>query len=207
MNLNSASWLHAPAKFSVSEQTVKLTTEPNTDLWQGTYYGFRVANAPALLWEDAGNFTFSVKASFQYRQQFDQCGILLFLNDRNWFKASIEHELNAKVRLGSVVTNQGYSDWATNDIDPVTEVYYRLSRRGPDFLLEHSMDGNHYEQMRIFHMALLGETSVEMGKANPALPTQAEVQFGVYACSPGESSFEARFERFCKSDCLWKSHL
>jgi len=109
MNLDtsSAQWLRSSSKVTVDESSVELTTEPNTDLWQATYYGFRVANAPMLLWEDDTNFTFSVRAAFQYKQQFDQCGIILYLDDENWFKASIEHEVNADARLGSVVTNDG----------------------------------------------------------------------------------------------------
>jgi len=125
-----------------------------------------------LLWEADTNFTFSARANFQYRRQFDQCGIILYLNDRNWFKASIEHEVNSDARLGSVVTNDGYSDWATTDIAPVEQMYYQLSRRGPDFLVERSADGVQYTQMRIFHMMALGETTEAMGKADWPLRLQ-----------------------------------
>ena len=40
----------------------------------------------------------------------------MYLNSDNWFKASIEYEDEKIQRLGSVVTNHGYSDWATTDI-------------------------------------------------------------------------------------------
>lgn len=209
MNLDTtfAQWLRAPAKVVVNQDAVTLTTEPKTDFWQATYYGFRVANAPALLWEDNGNFSFSARTSFHYQRQFDQCGVILYLDDNNWFKASIEHEVNAAVRLGSVVTNNGYSDWATTDIAPVEQMYYKLSRRGPDFLLEHSVDGEHYVQMRVFHMMSLGETSSDMGRAHPPIDPQAVVKFGLYACSPGDSSFTARFDQLSRTECTWKPHV
>jgi len=201
-----ANWFRAPSSVSLDTKSVSINTEPNTDLWQATYYGFRVANAPMLLWDDDDNFTFSVRTLFQYREQFDQCGIILYLDDENWFKASIEHEQHSDVRLGSVVTNHGYSDWATTDIAPVEQMFYRLSRRGPDFLLESALDGEHYAQMRVFHMALLGETTEAMGKANPALHPQHDVKFGIYACSPGDSSFTARFDKLGKTACQWEPH-
>jgi regulation of enolase protein 1 (concanavalin A-like superfamily) len=208
MNLDTANarWFRPPGKAEVEQNSVTLITEPQTDFWQGTYYGFRVANAPALLWQDKHNFTFSVKASFQYAKQFDQCGIILFLDENNWFKASIEHEENAQVRLGSVVTNSGYSDWATTDIEPVEQMYYRLSRRGPDFLLEHSVDGQQYNQMRVFHMMSLGKTTQQMGQTDPPIDPQTAVKFGIYACSPGESSFTARFDQLTCTPCIWTSH-
>lgn len=55
------------------------------------------------------------------------------MDSNNWFKASIEFEDKNLSRLGSVVTNNGYSDWATTDISTKTEVWSRLSHRGPGF--------------------------------------------------------------------------
>ena len=48
---------------------------------------------------------------------FDQCGVVMYLDSENWLKASIEYENERFQRLGSVVTNLGYSDWATTDIN------------------------------------------------------------------------------------------
>ncbi|CSB19632.1 Uncharacterized conserved protein [Vibrio cholerae] len=152
------------------------------------------------------NFTFTAKVSFAYQQLFDQCGLIIYLDNENWFKASIEYENQSFSRLGSVVTNLGYSDWATTDIPLPKEIWYRLSRRGPDFLIESSFDGLVFNQMRIFHLHRLGETTIEMGKCNPPLPTQKVVSFGVYACSPSESSFTAKFTEMSLEPCKWLAH-
>jgi regulation of enolase protein 1 (concanavalin A-like superfamily) len=192
MNTNflNAKWLNQPKIFDVNENCVQITTEPNTDLWQRTYYGFRNDNAPALLLKSDENFTLMVKASFSYRTRFDQCGLLIYLDSENWFKASVEYEDVDYSRLGSVVTNYGYSDWATTDIPTPAMVWYRLSRRGPDFLVESSEDGTTFQQMRIFHLHSLGETTVEMGQLDPPAPAKIPIRFGVYACSPLDSTFE-----------------
>lgn len=206
IDFSTARWLNQPKLSKITNQSVNMTTEPDTDFWQRSYYGFRHDNAPALLLESEINFSFTAKASFEYRARFDQCGLIIYLNSDNWFKASIEYENKTISRLGSVVTNLGYSDWATMDIPNVTAMWYRLSRRRADFLIESSLDGIEFKQMRIFHLHCLGETSWEMGRINPPAPAGKSVRFGLYACSPLNSSFEAKFDNFQLESCLWMAH-
>ncbi|HSN77179.1 MAG TPA: DUF1349 domain-containing protein [Anaerolineae bacterium] len=206
IDFSQAHWINPPLRSRVAADVVEIVTDPNTDFWQRSYYGFRNDNAPALLIESALNFTWTAKVAFDYRQQFDQCGFIVYLDRDNWFKAAVEYENASFSRLGSVVTNLGYSDWATTDIATPTFIWYRLSRRGPDFLIESSFDGHVFQQMRIFHLHLLGETTAEMGQSNPPLPAGKPVRFGLYACSPNPSSFTARFSDFKLGDCSWMAH-
>ena len=83
-----------------------------------------------------------MKTQFNSKHRFDQCGVIIYQDSDNWFKASIEYENENYQRLGSVVTNHGYSDWATTDIPAKQkEMYYRLSRRSSDYCIENSYDG------------------------------------------------------------------
>ena len=68
------------------------------------------------------------------------------------------------------------------------------------------LDGETFKQMRIFHLHKLGETTAEMGKCNPPLPAQNRVSFGIYACSPLESSFTATFSEMRFESCKWLAH-
>ena len=206
IDFTQASWVYEPKSHEVKRDQVEITTEPGTDFWQRSYYGFRNDNAPALLLESNENFTFKTKVDFAYKALFDQCGVIVYLDDENWCKASIEFENSEFSRLGSVVTNLGYSDWATTDINLPDHVWYRLSRRGPDFLIESSFDGVTFNQMRIFHLHNLGETTSAMGKANPPLPPESSIRFGIYACSPLDSSFTARFTDMSLAPCEWLAH-
>jgi hypothetical protein len=203
--LRTATWLREPAGAVVDLEGVRFTTGPGTDLWQRTYYGFRNDNAPGLLLPVAGNVTLTVRASFDYRRRFDQAGVLVHRDSDCWAKASIEHEDDQLSRLGSVVTNGGYSDWATRDIPSRQQMWYRVSRRGPDLRFEASPDGLRWEQLRIFHLHQLGETTAAMGAA-AVLPDGPEVGIGVYACSPEDSSFEARFDQIRMEPCVWEPH-
>lgn len=185
-------WIRKPKQEIITADRVEIVTEPGTDLWQRTYYGFQNDNAPVLQVETTEKyFSFVVKTMFDSEHRFDQCGVVMYLDSENWFKASIEYENKEYQRLGSVVTNQGYSDWATTDIPAgIKEMWYRFSRRESDFCIECSPDGQKFKQMRIFHMW--------KGKE--------EIKFGIYACSPEQSSFKAVFTNMEITECRWKAH-
>jgi regulation of enolase protein 1 (concanavalin A-like superfamily) len=205
-DLHKGRWINKPKDFVIGRESVEITTEPETDFWQRTYYGFRADNAPALLFDGDASFTFTMRAKFHYEKQYDQCGLVIYIDSENWFKASVEFETAEHSRLGSVVTTRGYSDWATRDIETTTSIGYRLSRRGPDFLIESSLDGESYRQMRIFHVHNLGETTAEMGKTTPSELAGSIVPFGLYACSPTNSRFKAVFSDLKIGDCGWQAH-
>ena len=136
-------------------------------------------------------FSFTVKTEFESRRRFDQCGIVMYLDSENWLKASIEYENDKFGHLGSVVTNNGYSDWATTETDAsIKSMWYRLSRREDDYLIECSEDGVTFKQMRVCHLW------------NGA----GKIRFGIYACSPEESSFRATFTNMQVSECKWLAH-
>lgn len=185
-------WVRRPKEFFIGADRAEIVTEPHTDLWQRTYYGFCNDNAPLLLTKTSEQyFSFTVRTAFQGKTRFDQCGVAVYQDGENWLKASSEYENDKFQRLGSVVTNGGYSDWATTDIPAsVREMWYRLSRRGPDFCVECSEDGKIFRQMRICRLHA----------------GAGEIAFGVYACSPENSSFRAVFTDMTVGECKWKEH-
>lgn len=147
-------WTREPKKHYISENRIEIITEPHTDLWQRTYYHFRNDNAPLLQISTREKFfSFTVKTDFSEScHRFDQCGVVVYLNSENWIKASVEYENADFQHLGSVVTNHGYSDWATTEIPSgIKTMWYRLSRRKDDFYIENSRDGKTFHQMRICH--------------------------------------------------------
>lgn len=203
--LREVQWLNPPQTSQITPDAVHLVTTPHTDFWQRTFYGFQVANAPAALVEIETNVTFSVRVAAQYRRRYDQAGILVWVDEQNWFKASVEYEDPATGRLGSVVTNGGQSDWATRDQAPAPAVWWRLSRRGPDFLLEARTEDN-WEQVRLFHLAALGATDPAWAGHTPDEIPASSVRLGVYACSPEDSSFGARFDQIALEPSRWVAH-
>ena len=185
-------WIREADQSDVTDDRIIIYTQPKTDLWQRTYYGFQNDSAPVLQMKTSEKyFSFIVKTEFDSKARFDQCGIVVYLDSENWIKASIEYENEQYQRLGSVVTNHGYSDWATTDIDAsVKSMWYRLSRRESDYCIECSTDGITFQQMRICHLWEGNE----------------EISFGVYACSPVEGSFRAEFTNMQITECMWEAH-
>lgn len=193
IDINKFSWTREPQSFVIKGDTIEVVTKPQTDLWQRTYYHFQNDNAPVFQMEtEEKYFSFIVKTDFTgSHHRFDQCGIALYLDSENWLKASVEYENEEFQHLGSVVTNNGYSDWATTAIDAkIKTMWYRLSRREDDYCIECSEDGEHFTQMRVCHLHQGG----------------GKIRFGIYACSPEESSFKAIFTDMKITECAWKAH-
>ncbi len=192
MNIEEWKWTRKPRLFSLSDDKIEIITEPHTDLWQRTYYHFRNDNAPLFQMKTSQKFfSFVVKTAFESNFRFDQCGLIMYLDSENWLKASIEYENETFQYLGSVVTNYGFSDWATTEIDAsIKSMWYRFSRREDDFRIEYSEDGIKFKQMRICHMFKASD----------------EIVFGIYACSPEHSSFKATFTNMEITDCKWLAH-
>ena len=72
----------------------------------------------------------------------------------------------------------------------VKSMWYRLSRREDDYCIECSEDGSRWKQMRVCHMH----------------EGAGRIRFGVYACSPEDSSFTAVFSNIKLAECSWKAH-
>ncbi len=187
------SWFNPPAAIEIKNDRLHVRTAPNTDFWQGTHYGFRRDDGHCLLTSVTSDFSMTVRTAFLPQQQYDQCGLMVRGDQGHWIKVSTEYEDPKHSRLGSVVTNMGWSDWATTDVgSDVTSRWYRIrSQRASgmkDFLIEASEDGNNWRQLRIAHM---------QGDFN-------KLAVGIYACSPmPNGGFEATFERFSLGNSTW----
>ncbi|MBQ8003158.1 MAG: DUF1349 domain-containing protein [Clostridia bacterium] len=192
INAKTMKWTRAPKEYAITEDRVEMLTEPHTDLWQRTYYHFRNDNAPALQMEtEEEYFSFIVKTDYDTKTRYDQSGVIMYLDSDNWLKAAMEYENKEIQRMGCVVTNDGYSDWSSVDVDAnIKSMWFRLSRRGKDFCVENSVDGINFKQMRIFHM----------------FNAEKKISFGVFACSAENSVFKATFTDMEVTECKWLAH-
>jgi regulation of enolase protein 1 (concanavalin A-like superfamily) len=174
-------WHCPPASWHAGADGLVVETAAGTDFWQGTHYGFRVDNGHALLAEVAGDFVLETRVRVLPVHQYDQAGLMVRLSPACWLKTSVEFEPGEPSRLGAVITNHGWSDWSTQDIDPALgrDVAFRVTRRGPDYRIEAAVAGGGWSQLR------LGRLQGDDGGA---------VRAGLYACSPKQAGFVARFQ-------------
>ena len=180
-------WFNEPV-YSIADDKLIIETSPDTDFWQTTHYGFQRDNGHCLLKDVSDNFSMTVKTDFHPHKQYDQCGLIVRLDSNNWIKASVEYETESHSRLGSVITNQGYSDWATIDVHTkISEMFYRIQSSGNDFIIEYSFDGVQWQQQRIAHLH----------------KSFSKISIGVYACSPMDSTFQSTFSNFSIGKNEW----
>lgn len=185
--LSGFDWLNEPAEFRLNDG-LELVTKPKTDFWQRTHNGAQRDNGHALLTKLQGDFTVTTQVESEFAARYDQCGLMIRTDAENWIKTSAELENENTNRLGSVVTNLGYSDWASQDIPAeLPRLWYRASRCGGDFLIEASFDGHAWIQLREAHMH--------------RCPVLLEV--GIYACSPTGDGFTCRFRELVITESRW----
>lgn len=118
-------WLNDPTiadlegrgTFSITEDGSELVfiAPPKRDFWSRTFYDpILIKNdASALLYGIAMDVDATICVDFTLtpKSQFDQAGLLAYLDDIHWIKCGIEY-YDGAARLSVVVCNN-YSDWST----------------------------------------------------------------------------------------------
>jgi regulation of enolase protein 1 (concanavalin A-like superfamily) len=175
--LQTLSWLNEPTRWEHDGRALELWPDAKSDFWQKTHYGFQADNGHLLYTEAGGDFELATHVTYTPVHQYDQAGLMVYFSSNNWLKCSVEGEIDEPFRLGAVVTRDGYSDWSTQSYDAaVVDIDLRVFRRGPDFFVfwRPSPDGD-WIQMRVAHLV------------------SGTACCGLYACSPKDAGFSARF--------------
>ncbi|MFJ2980629.1 DUF1349 domain-containing protein [Curtobacterium sp. NPDC087082] len=128
--LDQGQWTHEPAAATLDGEVLRVTAVEGSDAWRTTSYGFVHDSEHALLRPVDGAFSVEVSFVLDYTEQFDQAGVFLRVDERNWIKAGVEFA-DGTPQVGAVVTRDA-SDWS---VAPVPEwtgrvVTVRASRDG-----------------------------------------------------------------------------
>jgi regulation of enolase protein 1 (concanavalin A-like superfamily) len=171
-------WLNEPAQWRHEGDDLLVTPDAGSDFWRLTEYGFIHDNGHALLEPVGGDFIATVSVTADYRAQFDQAGLLIRIDERNWLKTGIEH-VDGRCFLSAVVTRD-YSDWSVAPLDACPDrLWLRVTRKGETVEIAASLDGATFQMLRIAH-----------------LPSDAAWKIGPMACAPIASGFTAHFADF-----------
>ncbi|GAA0301935.1 hypothetical protein GGQ92_002275 [Gracilibacillus halotolerans] len=180
---SSLKWHSEPSDWYIDEEASQLVvkTTEKTDFWQKTHYGFQADDGHFLFKETKENFRMTTKLKLILKNKYDQAGLMIRFSEDMWIKTSLEYLPDSLSKLGAVVTNQGYSDWSTQlvECEDVVDLYFRVSRIGKNGYVDYSWDGDNWEQMRITHLHI---------------PDDASIQAGVYVCSPQKGGLEVRYD-------------
>ncbi len=170
------SWLNEPAEWSGDASELSFATNKATDFWRETFYGFVRDNGHAFLTPVSGDFSASAIITGDYEQLYDQAGVMLRIDERNWIKTGIEYT-DGMMHFSVVVTNT-VSDWSVIPLpnaSPSSELHVRLTRHDNAVRVQYAIGGPKWQMARLA----------------PFTATDAHV--GVMACSPERQGFRARF--------------
>ncbi|HTV70122.1 MAG TPA: DUF1349 domain-containing protein [Rhizobiaceae bacterium] len=169
-------WLNAPPVWSGDTSRLEVTTGAETDFWQTTFYGFQRNSGHAYLTPVSGDFTLSARVTGEYEALYDQAGLMLYLDDKNWIKTGIEYT-DGMMHFSVVVTRE-VSDWSVIPLPQATaadELRVRLTR--------------HDDAVRIQYG--IGAMDWQMARLAPF--SAADTRAGVMTCSPQREGFRATF--------------
>eukprot|EP00980_Cylindrotheca_fusiformis_P010851 scaffold2462_cov127-Cylindrotheca_fusiformis.AAC.8 len=189
----SWTWYNDPLHWAIvsEEGDLYVKVPSKSDYWENTYYpegkgGYQADSAPFYHTTYSGNFVATVKFTGRYINLYDQAGIMVRVDAKNWMKCGIEY--TSGQHASTVITRDGYSDWSILAVrqqrprrgDPVS-IYFQVKRIGGAILTYYSFDGIEF-------------TKIRMG----FLTDEASVQIGLVAAAPSPEGdgFEVIFSNF-----------
>ncbi len=171
-------WMHEPPQWTHENNILTVTTGAKTDFWRITHYDFIRDNGHFYYQTVTGDFTFTAQFTGQYRDLYDQAGIMLRLDEENWLKCGVEFVHG--IQQASVVVTRNFSDWSVTPLpqNPTT-FWLKVKRAGDAVEVFYSLDGSTYTMMRLAYFP-------------PILP----VQVGLMCCSPDGTGFTVHYDAF-----------
>ncbi len=178
----AAKWLNKPSHCQCfADQSLEVITELQTDFWRETHYGFVRDSGHFLGFESCAGFTAQVRINADFRELYDQAGMMVRLNEETWLKAGIEYNDGAPM-ISSVLT-QGTSDWAPCCFsgDP-TDFWLRVTVSAGVLRLQYSTDGVTWPLLRL-----------------AAFPQAQSYTVGPMCCTPERQGLRVKFSEWSLS--------
>lgn len=177
-SLEKMHWYNEPQKWQITNNALIMHVTPKSDYWRISHYGFTVDDAPFYYSNYGGEFEAKVKLTGDYKVRFDQMGLMIRIDEKNYIKTGVEF-VDGKFNISTVVTNQK-SDWSVNPLEKVPPfVWIKAIRRLDAIEIYYSLDDKNYVMTR-----------------NAPLLDNTPVMVGLMAACPDGEGFEAKFEHF-----------
>lgn len=177
-NLDKMQWFNEPEKCTIKNNSLTMQVTAGSDYWRIAHYGFTVDDAPFYYTTYGGEFEAKVRLTGAYKARFDQMGLMLRIDHKNYIKTGVEF-VDGKFNVSTVVTHDK-SDWS---VLPLTDappfIWIKVIRRLDAVEIFYSLDDKNYIMTR-----------------NAPLQDNTPVMVGLMAASPDGTGFEAKFENF-----------
>ncbi|MGO9419620.1 DUF1349 domain-containing protein [Roseiarcus sp.] len=171
-------WLNEPPKWDLVADELSVVTGPATDFWRETYYGFTRHSGHLFGYQTSGAFTATLRVRAHFENLYDQAGLMVRLDEKNWVKAGVEFS-DGEATLSSVLT-VGQSDWATGRFGgDAGDFWIRATVENGTLKLQASTDGKRWPLLRL-----------------SPFPHAMSYLVGPMCCTPERSGLEVKFSNF-----------
>ncbi len=171
-------WYNEPDNWEVKNTDLIMDVTPKSDYWRNTHYGFIVDDGPFYYSQRGGEFEVTVKIIGDYKTRYDQMGLMLRIDEKNWIKTGIEY-VDGIYKYSTVVTNE-YSSWSVLELTGKPEaVWIKAIRRNDSVEIFFSLDGNTFQMSNLAYF-----------------PANKIAMVGMVAASPDGDGFKAIFKNF-----------
>lgn len=176
--VSAMQWLNLPPAWTINANGVLVTTAPQTDFWRVTHYGFTRDSGHFYYQTVAGDFTVRARIIGQYKDLYDQAGLMIRQDERNWIKCGIEYVQG--IQHASAVITREFSDWSVTPLQQnPPAIWLQIRREGGAVEVQYSLDGAGFTLLRLGY---LSETE--------------SLQVGLMCASPEGSGFPVEFRDF-----------
>jgi uncharacterized protein len=178
--ISKMSWHSEPPYWSAESGLIKVRTGKNTDFWRKTFYGFTRDDGHFYSQSKSGDFSAQVSVTGQYEFLYDQAGLMLRVDERNWLKAGVEYTDGA-MHFCVVITRDDYSDWSLVRLGDLarTNLQIRLTRHAEALRVQYREAGEQWQLARLGYLRM-----------------PDAVQVGIMCCTPEREGFEVEFKDF-----------
>lgn len=172
-------WRNPPPYFEQRGSGLLLRTGPDTDFWNRTFYDFTHGNGHLFAHQVTGDFSAETTFTGKYEVLYDQAGLMVWVDNKNWLKAGVEYA-DGQLNFSVVVTRDDQSDWSMLPLalSPKTPLEMRLTRHAEALRVQLKIA----ERWQLTRLAYL------------QMPEMIEV--GPMACTPQRAGLEVEFTSF-----------
>jgi regulation of enolase protein 1 (concanavalin A-like superfamily) len=159
--LENFEWYNEPENVRFDENSMMIYAKSSTDFLQQLHKGVRKDNGHLFFCRKDGDFDFILKWKFDSIKESTQCGVMVRVDERNWFKSAIEKSKNGTLNLFSSLTILGHSDWTATYFDSdVDEIWFRVVRTNDEYEVFYSIDGVSFFKYKEFYLEKYEEVKV-----------------------------------------------
>ena len=180
-------WFNEPKVWNRANGVLDVTTDPATDFWRETHYGFTRDSGHFLAFPISDGFTAQIRVQGEFRMLYDQAGLMVRIDERRWVKTGVEFT-DGEAFLSTVVTD-GKSDWSVaQPFKELEDFRIRVTLANGAMRIQASRDGSFWPLLRLAPFSAADHYEV-----------------GPTACTPERSGLTVRFSEFSIGPAITKN--